>query len=541
MYNADMKNKKVKPDKKEFLNNKKYRKRFKIIKTFIYSRLFSVWILILAQLALMAFFCFKLEKYLPYYLGGSVAISIIFLCYLVNSRGKNEFKIAWLLPVMVLPLFGISLYILYRTNFGGRRTAKYLKKIKEDSAAFMRRPDETRRTLELYPKAGDIALYLGRAENYAAYTDTLCKYFSSGENVFCNMLDELEKAEKFVFLEYFIIENGSMWNQIAKILARKAAAGVDIKILYDSLGSAALASRKYISYLNETGIKAAVFMPFIPFFDSGLNTRDHRKFCIIDGRIAYTGGTNIGDAYINRAEHKRFSYWKDSAVKVEGPAVRTFTVMFLQLWNLANRKNKSFLEDYKKYADIEYRRENGNGVIIPYGDDAYNNEDIACNVYNYILSKSHDYVHIITPYIIIDNTLLYSLIFAARRGVEVSLIVPKYFDHFITFCVGQNFIKILLENKIRVYRFKDGFVHSKLFVSDARRAAVGTINLDYRSLYHHFEDGVFLYSCPEIANIELDFQNTMAHSEEITLKTYNKIPVVYRIIGWLFRIFAPLL
>ena len=541
MYNAGMNSKKVKLNKKDFLNSPKYRRRFKIIKTFIYSRLFSVWILILAQLALMAFFCIRLERYLPYYFGGSVAISIIFLCYLVNSRGKNEFKIAWLLPVMVLPLFGISLYILYRTNFGGRRTAKYLKKIKEESAAFMRRPEETCRALELYPKAGDIALYLSRAENYAAYTDSSCKYFSSGEEVFCDMLTELEKAEKSIFLEYFIIENGNMWNQTAKILSRKAAEGVDIRILYDSLGSAALASGKYLAYLNDMGIKAAIFMPFIPFFDSGLNTRDHRKFCIIDGQTAYTGGINIGDVYINDTGHKRFSYWKDSAVKIKGPAVRTFTVMFLQLWNLANRRNKFALEDYKKYADIEYLRENGGGVIIPYGDDAYNNEDVACNVYNYILSKSHDYVHIITPYIIIDNTLLYSLIFAARRGVEVSLIVPKYFDHFITFCVGQNFIKILLENKIRVYRFKDGFVHSKLFVSDAKRAAVGTINLDYRSLYHHFEDGVFLYSCPEIENIEADFQNTIARSEEITLKNYNDIPVFYRIIGWLFRIFAPLL
>ena len=283
MYNAGMNSKKVKLNKKDFLNNPKYRRRFKVIKTFIYSRLFSVWILILAQLALMAFFCIRLERYLPYHFGGSVAISIIFLCYLVNSRGKNEFKIAWLLPVMVLPLFGISLYILYRTNFGGRRTAKYLKKIKEESAAFMRRPEETCRALELYPKAGDIALYLSRAENYAAYTDSSCKYFSSGEEVFCDMLTELEKAEKSIFLEYFIIENGNMWNQTARILSRKAAEGVDIRILYDSLGSAALASGKYLAYLNDMGIKAAIFMPFIPFFDSGLNTRDHRKFCIIDG------------------------------------------------------------------------------------------------------------------------------------------------------------------------------------------------------------------------------------------------------------------
>lgn len=515
-------------------------RRLKTLKTLVFSRILIVVLLLLVQIAL---FMLPVFLYLPYvrnFFQVSIVISLLFCFYLVNSPGRNEFKIAWLIPVLIMPFFGIVLFFLFKKNFFGTQFSRRLKKIKDYSRPFLSDIETEKKALEIYPKVKDISNYLKNSAGFSTFTNSETKYFSCGEDFFPVVLEDLKKAEKFIFVEYFVIEESFMWSKIFEILVEKAKSGIEVFVLYDSLGSVALATHRYEKFLKRQGLNAKIFSPFIPVYDTALNNRDHRKLIDIDGQVAYTGGLNISDEYIN-LNHKRFSYWKDAAIRIEGPAVRTFTVTFLQLWYLQAKKSELNFSDFDRFVNVPRNQKDVGGIVIPYGNDAYSESDIAEDVYNYILSKSHDYVHIITPYFIIDNTLMNSMIFAARRGVEVSIIVPEKYDHFLTFCVGRKFIKQLIVNGVRVFAYKRGFVHSKIFVSDDKGATVGSINLDYRSLFHHFECGVYLYQNETVSEIEMDFQETLKYCKELTPAEYKKIPLVVRLTGWIFKVFGPLL
>lgn len=529
--------------KKTSAQEKKFRlplKYTRFLKPLVYSKILLIALLLLVQFGIYITLILKFDSLLKYVGEMNLALSILFLSYLVNGSGKNEFKLLWILPVLILPFFGIVLYLMCKANFGGHQLKKNLSAIRTLSEPVLsEKKDETAAVFEKYPKVRDISEYLLRMSSYPPYIDTKATYFSSGEEAFADIKEQLKAAETFIFIEYFIIEPSSIWYEILDILHEKASQGVDVRVLYDSLGSGAYSTIRYEHYLAQRGIKSKVFLPFVPIFDTGLNNRDHRKILDIDGKTVYTGGINISDEYANR-NHSRFDYWKDTAIRLDGPAVRTYTIMFLQLWNVANKTVQNDFE-YRKFADAPCRKFPGQGVTIPYGDDAYNGEDIAENVYSYILARAHNYVHIMTPYVIPDNTMMNDLVFAAKRGVEVSLIVPKQYDHYITFCVGRTFIKTLIENGVNVYEYNPGFIHAKSFVSDGNRAATGSINLDYRSLFHHFECGVFLYRSPEIERIEDDFQSTLKDCTQITVESYKKIPLFTRVTGWIFRIFSPLL
>lgn len=529
--------------KKTSAQEKKFRlplKYTRFLKPLVYSKILLIALLLLVQFGIYITLILKFDSLLKYVGEMNLALSILFLSYLVNGSGKNEFKLLWILPVLILPFFGIVLYLMCKANFGGHQLKKNLSAIRTLSEPVLsEKKDETAAVFEKYPKVRDISEYLLRMSSYPPYIDTKATYFSSGEKAFADIKEQLKAAETFIFIEYFIIEPSSIWYEILDILHEKASQGVDVRVLYDSLGSGAYSTIRYEHYLAQRGIKSKVFLPFVPIFDTGLNNRDHRKILDIDGKTVYTGGINISDEYANR-NHSRFDYWKDTAIRLDGPAVRTYTIMFLQLWNVANKTVQNDFE-YRKFADAPCRKFPGQGVTIPYGDDAYNGEDIAENVYSYILARAHNYVHIMTPYVIPDNTMMNDLVFAAKRGVEVSLIVPKQYDHYITFCVGRTFIKTLIENGVNVYEYNPGFIHAKSFVSDGNRAATGSINLDYRSLFHHFECGVFLYRSPEIERIEDDFQSTLKDCTQITVESYKKIPLFTRVTGWIFRIFSPLL
>lgn len=515
-------------------------RRFKTLKTLVFSRILIVVLLLLVQIALFMFPIYFCLPYVQNFFQVSIVISLLFCFYLVNSPGRNEFKIAWLIPVLILPFFGIALFFLFKKNFLGTQFSRRLKKIKDYSRPFLSDIETEKKALEIYPKVKDISNYLKNSAGFSTFTNTDTKYFSCGEDFFPVMLEDLKKAEKFIFVEYFVIEESLMWSKILEILVEKSKSGVEVFVLYDSLGSVALATHRYENFLKNQGLNAKIFSPFIPVYDTALNNRDHRKLIDIDGQVAYTGGLNISDEYIN-LNHRRFSYWKDAAIRIEGPAVKTFTVTFLQLWYLQAKKSELYFSDFDRFVNVPKNSKDTGGIVIPYGNDAYSESDVAEDVYNYILSKSHDYVHIITPYFIIDNTLMNSMIFAARRGVEVSIIVPEKYDHFLTFCVGRKFIKQLISNGVRVFAYKKGFVHSKIFVSDDKRATVGSINLDYRSLFHHFECGVYLYQNETVSEIEMDFQETLKYCKELTPAEYKKIPLVVRLTGWIFKVFGPLL
>lgn len=514
------------------------------LRKLLMNRMILMALLLLVQLFFFILFMVNLQSYLTYYFGISIGISVLFLVYLVNLRGKNEFKIAWIVPVLIIPVFGISLYFLYKYNQGGIWLEKKLKRINEYSAEFIPDRKSVKEVWNKNSETADISSYLYKFGNYPAYENQHVEYFSSGEDFFEDLIKELEKAKKYIFLEFFIVEPCQIMDKLLEVLSAKVKSGVNVRILFDSIGSISLSSNLLKNYFSSFGIDSKIWLKFIPVFNTGLNNRDHRKIVCIDGKVAFTGGVNITDEYAN-IYSKRFDYWKDAGIKICGHAAETFSLMFLQLWNVQNKKKESY-DDFSKFISkgkvLNDAKKNSNcEVVIPYGDDAYNNKDIAEDVYHYLLIKARKKVCIMTPYMIIDNSMLDDLIFASDRGVDVQVIVPQNYDHFISYCVGRTYIKTLVENGIKVFAYKNGFIHSKVFLSDGCRGTVGSVNMDYRSFYHHFECGVFMYKGKAITDAEHDFENTKKDCIEITSEVYKKIPWYIKVVGYLFRVFAPLM
>lgn len=538
MNRAKLRKFKVKPNAKTLAARK--------LRTFLKSRLFVISFLILVQFLIMLLFTITLQSNMAYFFEVSAAVSAVFLLYLVNTPGKNEFKIAWILPVILAPFFGISLYFMYKFNQGGINLKKKLRKLRTDTKDYIPSKRDARAVAEYFPEVKDIAQYLYNFGDATGYLDSETQYFSCGEDFFADLIDELKKAERYIFIEFFIVEPCQILDKLLQILSKKAKEGVDVRILFDSIGSVALSSAMESDYFKSFGIQSKIWLKFIPVFNTGLNNRDHRKIISIDGKVSYTGGVNITDEYAN-IYSKRFAYWKDAGIKITGPASRTFTLMFLEMWNVQNKKNvpcENFENFIPKEAQLCLENHTGKGkagLVIPYGDDAYNGADIGENVYRYILQNATKNVSIMTPYVIIDGSMMDTLIFAASRGVNVELIVPQYYDHFISFCVGRTYIKNLIENGVKVYAYQSGFIHSKVFIADNKMGTVGSINLDYRSFYHHFECGTFLYRTKSIKEAQKDFDKTKLECKEITVENYKKIPWYVRTTGWIFRIFGPLM
>lgn len=513
-----------------------------VIRRSVYSRVVLNFLLIAIQIFIFLVFLKRMKPYVEFYFGGSIVISTVFLIYLANSKGKNEFKLAWLVPVVIFPLFGISAYLLYHTNTGGFAQKHRLEQLKLITKNFSPSQEQIKKTLEEYPQSKRLCNYLIKSGDYYPHNQNAVKYFASGEEFFPSLLEDFENAKKFIFIEYFIIDVDKTWDSLLKILEKKVKEGVEVRVIYDGLGSPTASTKRYQKYLAEHGIKSHPFSPLIPFFSTHQNNRDHRKIVVIDGEVAYTGGLNISNEYMNvESEHNRFKYWKDNAIRVKGSAIQNFTKLFLEDWNIKIAKNWQQIENFEYYLQHSYEKFNEKGVIIPYGDDACNNKDIAENVYLHIISNSKKYLYITTPYMVIDNQLMSSLIFAANCGVEVKIIVPSVPDHIITFYVGKTFLKTLVENGIQVFLYERGFIHAKTFISDDVVSTVGSVNLDYRSLFHHFECGAVIYNNPVINDIKNDFIATLNDCKQMTLNDYKQIPLFYRIFARVLRIFAPLM
>ncbi len=525
---------------------KKHRIRLqkhKLSTILLYSRIILIAVLLLIQFAYYIYFCSWISPTSKYFLEVSVALSCGFTIFLVNCSQKNDFKLAWMLPVLLFPIAAILLYFLTRYNRGRRRIKKKLSQTKAvtNGHSVQLNREFTENALQKYPELYDIASYMERSERFPVFTDNRTEYYPSGEAAFPHMLEELKKAERFIFLDYFIIDIGVMWNRILNILAEKTAQGVQVRVLFDSIGSVSIASRRFRKTLKDLGIEVREFMPMLPVFNMSLNNRDHHKIMDIDGRVVFTGGVNLSDEYIN-LDHKRFPYWKDSVIRIEGAAAMPFTKIFLQIWHTQERKVNGLEEDCTRYLQTTDKRFPDAGAVIPYADDDYNGQDLAENVYLYILGKAKRYVHIISPYLILDETMISALIFTAERNVDVRIVLPADYDHYIVHCVGLRFAKILLEHGVHIHLYPKGFIHSKIFISDGEMGSVGSVNMDYRSFYYHFENGAFLYKTSSIKQMEADFESVLSQSAELTLETYKeRIPLFRRSLGWLCKIAAPLL
>lgn len=501
----------------------------------IFSRTALIVVLLLAQV-LILFGTFRfLGQYVMYVFGGSLLLSLGMTLYIMNTRDDPTVKLSWLLLVLAAPVAGSLLYIYIKTNLGYRALQLRLKQVHQDMTQSQHGLDELPEATRLTdPELYHLAAYTGQHGGFLAYPNTDVTYFPSGEAKFKEMLCQLSQARSFIFLEYFIIEDGYMWGSILDILKEKARQGVEVRVMYDGTCAFSTLPYQYPEQLKKAGIQCKMFAPIRPVLSTHYNNRDHRKILVIDGHTAFTGGVNLADEYINRVE--KFGHWKDAAVMVRGEAVRGFTAMFLEMWNLTEKP-----EDDTKYLTKPNQAVSAPGYVIPYGDNPMDQEKMGEAVYLDIINQARQYVHIMTPYLILDQQTITALTFAAKRGVDVKLILPHIPDKTYAFALAKSHYKELLDAGVSIYEYSPGFVHAKVFVCDDYRAVVGTINLDYRSLYHHFECAAYLHKVPAIADIEADIQATLPQCKKISADDVRREKVSMKLMGYVLKLIAPLM
>jgi len=500
----------------------------------VFSRTVMTVLLLLLNFFLLFSLLFELFEGITLVYGGLAAATVVMLIIILNSDDEPAFKLSWCVVIAALPLLGIILYTVVQLDVGSRIHRKLLENSVRSSLPFVADAAETIDTLQREdPATAGVARYLYRYANAPVYGNTSVRYFPLGEDKFSEMLQQLERAEHFIFLEYFIIYPGVMWGRILDVLSRKAEAGVEVRVLYDGMNTMANLPHDYPAQLEKLGIRCKVFSPVRPFVSTHYNNRDHRKILVIDGHTAFTGGVNLQDRYINR--ETVFGHWKDTAVMVQGAAARSFALMFLQMWNATERD--PVFEPYLPVctpADTE-------GYVIPYGEDPARAERVAKNVYLSILNQSKDYVYIMTPYLILDAEMTNALKFAARRGVDVRILLPHIPDKRTAFVLAKSHYRELADAGVKIYEYTPGFVHGKVFLSDDIRGVVGSINLDYRSLYLHYECAAYLYKVPALADIKSDFAETLAKSQLVTPEDIKKQSFLSRIAAALLKVVAPLM
>ncbi len=502
----------------------------------IFSRFGLILFLLFIQVRFLFDIFLWFEDFLPHVMGGSVLFTFLMVVYLLNSSLNPTAKITWLIVIMLLPVFGVLLFLYTQSNIGHRALKKWVNDvIAESKSCIVQETGVMERFTRENCGAASLARYIQRSGCYPVYEKTAVTYFPSGEEMFREMLVQLEAAEHFIFMEYFIVDEGVMWGTILEILVKKAAAGVDVRVMYDGTCEFSLLPHDYPKRLRALSIKCKMFAPVAPFISTHYNYRDHRKILVIDGHTAFNGGVNLADEYINQKE--RFGHWKDTAVMLQGEAVKSFTLMFLQMWDM-DKKEK----EYARFLSYPVNpRENAKGWVIPYGDCPLDNDKVGERVYMDILNRAVSYVHIMSPYLILDGETETALKFAAERGVEVVLLLPGIPDKEVPYALAKTHYPSLLASGIQIYEYTPGFVHAKVFVSDDREAVVGTINLDYRSLYHHFECATYLYMAGCIPQIEADFQATLAKCRQVTKETVRRESFKVKMTGYLMKAIAPLM
>ena len=479
------------------------------------------------------------SEYIVWLFGGFTTLSVIVVIYILNKNQNPSYKIAWIIPILSLPVLGVLLYLFVHTQVGVKAVHRRLLEERNITRKFLLQNREVTREVAKQDELVATSLhYIHQVADFPVYRALNTSYFPFGEDQYHDLLKELKKAKKFIFLEYFIVERGEMWNSILEILKEKVKENVEVRVMYDGMCSIVLLPYDYPKQLKKLGILCKEFMPIKPVVSTLQNNRDHRKICVIDGKVAYTGGVNLADEYINKKE--RFGVWKDNAVKIEGEAVDNFTVMFLEMWNVDSLTGH---EEYGKYLGRS-REVNGSkmdGYVIPFGDSPLDNQTIGENVYLDILNQAKKYVHIMTPYLVLDYSLMSALIHAAQRGVEVVIMMPHIPDKKLIYYLGRSYYADLIQNGVKICEYTPGFVHAKMMISDDEKAVVGSINLDYRSLYLHFECACFFYQSKSISHMEKDFQETLEKCQEVQLADVFRYPLWKRAIGRVLRFFAPLL
>ena len=462
--------------------------RKKAFNVVIYGRILMIIALLIIQIAILGFTFMWLSEYFPYIYGVFTILTAILVIYILNKNENPSFKLAWIVLFVVSPVFGALFYLFVKFQVESKLINYKLLKIIGETQQYLSQDKEVIAELEeVDMQVANLAKYMINIGGYPIYKNTDIAYFSLGEEKFKEMKEQIKKAQKFIFMEYFIVEESYMWNYVLELLEEKVKEGVEVRFMYDGMCSLSLLPYDYPKTLEKKGIKCKMFSPLRPVLSTAQNNRDHRKILVIDGKVAFNGGINLGDEYINRIE--KYGHWKDTAIMLTGDAVKSFTLMFLQMWNI-NEKNH---DNFEKYISIEKEEQDTIGYVMPYGDSPLDNENVGENVYLDILATAKKYVHIMTPYLIIDNEMMTALTYAAKRGIDVKLILPSIPDKKSAFMLARTYYPELIQAGVKIYEYTPGFVHAKVFSSDDEKAVVGTINLDFRSLYLHFECATFFY------------------------------------------------
>lgn len=510
------------------------------MRKFLQRALNRVVITALLILLQIAFFLITLLRLGNYYVWVSMVLRFITfwaVIYIIWKPNNPAVKLAWVVPILVFPLFGGMLYLCYghvivpkKLRDSMERTDKLVRKSLVQDSKIMK--DLKRQDPAAANQSGYIASYAATP----VWDQTATSFFADGRPWWESLLADLEKAEHFIFLEFFIIKEGKMWDAVLDILERKVKEGVEVRLIYDDIGCVFLLPKYYDRVLEKKGIKCVAFNRLVPFMSLVLNNRDHRKIVVIDGKMAYTGGINLSDEYVN-FEHPYGDHWKDTGIRVEGKAVWNFTVMFLQMWNMSRYTE----EDYSRYYYPFEKMPGANGFVQPYMDTPFDDETLGENVYLNMIGSAKRYIWIYTPYLVTDNEMITALKLAAKRGVDVRIVTPGVPDKKFVYWLTQSNYQNLIEAGVRIFQYKPGFIHAKCVLSDDESATVGTVNFDYRSFYHHFECGVFCYRAQAVDELKADMEKTFAACEEITLSWCRDKFVKTNVIGPLLKLLSPLM
>ncbi len=490
------------------------------------SRRIAVAINFLIQFLVIFVLIAYFDNIFIYYYAIASGVAILCGVFVINKKMNSGYKIAWLLLLLLLPVFGVTIFGLLEGSWYTKRTKKKMLSITERIKDGL----EEREAIDFEDSyAEKQSKYIEDFAYSPPVRNTRSKYFSCGEEYFESMLMDLKSAKKSIFLEYFIIKESHMWNEIKAVLAEKSACGVDVRVIYDDFGSIDKISKKEIKALKAQGVRIKPFNPFIPAISLLLNYRDHRKICTIDTKIAYSGGVNLGDEYINR--EKRFGHWKDSGIALYGEGAYSLEVFFLTLWEyITNEKQTLVKPQYEPF---------DGGVYQSYTDSPVDGENVGANVYMNIISRAQKYVYISTPYFVVNEEMMTVISNAAKSGVDVRIVVPCIPDKRIVNQATKSYYSRLIRAGVKVYEYKRGFNHSKIVVSDDKIATVGSVNFDFRSFYLSFECGVWMYNTPTVLDILADYHSLLSDSLKISLEDCKVSPIT-RIFRALIAAFAPL-
>lgn len=506
----------------------------KLIK-FLTGRLAITFFFILFQLVLLSIVSIYFSRSFIYYYYVMVAISLVLVVVIINDDTNPTFKMAWMVPMLILPTLGAPLYIV----LGRHRVSKrIIKKFHETNIAsrelLVLNSDTCREIKQHDPAIFKQFLYVYNTSGCPVYKNTQTNFYPSGEEFFSSLLKHLEKAEKFIYLEFFIIDKGRMWSSVLDILKRKADDGLDVRLLYDDFGTIQNLDRSYPKHLASFGIKTAIFNPFRASLDVFLNYRDHRKIVVIDGKVGYTGGINLADEYINYID--RFGHWKDSAIMIKGEAVTNLTAMFIQLWNFSSNSSEQLAEpDFCNYGF------ESDGFVQPFSDSPIDDHLTSELAYINMINSAKEYVYITTPYLILDNEMITALKLARDCDIDVRIITPHIPDKWYVHSVTRANYPTLLKSGIRIFEYTPGFIHSKTIVVDDELAIVGTANFDFRSFYLHFENGILMYKSKAVMQVKEEYTKTLEKCTEITLDSYLKESAFSRFKGNVLKLFSPMM